>query len=422
MMYRVILLLLLCIAYAAHSAPQHAAEGVSASITVPMDYQQPGLGGFPLRYELGRPFDATKPTVCIVADGQQFFLSPGSVAKLQEKWFDDRFNVVGIPGRMYAPELAQVCSLPDGGTNWLLAYRLYNSRQWCRDIDAVRQHLLGKTGRIMLFGGSGGGYLILEYLSRFHAHVKRAFIYSTPIPPIDASLGILKDTFPTDVAALGSDYTGLLQQALVNFADQRPDLVMLLSRQHYFHTADELPKARRDLLCKLADGDREAFSSKKEAYQVNAINNLFASSKGPAIRVRMYEFIYPVLQIVTLDGEMLYPTLEMERNSALPVLQLCEQGKIAAPEWDVQGLRAMHAELFVLTAAHDKAASLMSHNLLVKGVPKVIHFVAKDDHILKSLTSAGLFHETVRTFLIHGMHSNAMTKQMKKLETYRARH
>ncbi|MCP3964552.1 MAG: hypothetical protein GY719_42530, partial [bacterium] len=42
------------------------------SVRVPLDHDAPDAGSFDLHYELGAPFDLSKPTVFYAQDGQQF--------------------------------------------------------------------------------------------------------------------------------------------------------------------------------------------------------------------------------------------------------------------------------------------------------------------------------------------------------------
>jgi hypothetical protein len=52
------------------------------TLTVPIDRADAGLGIGALEFELGRPFAPNRPTVFVVADGQQFFLRHGAMPDL----------------------------------------------------------------------------------------------------------------------------------------------------------------------------------------------------------------------------------------------------------------------------------------------------------------------------------------------------
>ena len=53
------------------AAPPRVPPSTSGELRVPIDHATPAAGTFPLHYELGAPFDSTKPTIMLVVDGQQ---------------------------------------------------------------------------------------------------------------------------------------------------------------------------------------------------------------------------------------------------------------------------------------------------------------------------------------------------------------
>ena len=113
--------------------------------------------------------------VFIIADGQQFYVRRGAIAQLRKSSFGDAFNVVGIIGRGFTQEFARAVQDASGQTRWALAWRVFNSEQWVEDIDTVRRKLVGQRGGILLYGASGGAYLVHQYLMKYGAHVQRAF-------------------------------------------------------------------------------------------------------------------------------------------------------------------------------------------------------------------------------------------------------
>ncbi|GAH98072.1 unnamed protein product, partial [marine sediment metagenome] len=360
-----------------------------------------------------------KPTVFIIPDGQQFHVRKGTVKKLKDKWFNDEFNVIGIPGRIISEELAKKTMRTDETIDWEKAYCFFNSYQWCSDIEMVRKHILGDDGKVMLFGGSGGGYLIHEYLTRYGDNVSRAFTYGAANPFLDAKLGIITDTFYEEIEAMGSDYQKKLRKVLKDFEKERPDLIMALSRQHYFLKAEELTKAREDLIDSLYNGNREYFEKIKKDYQVNAINDLMNSLQGVGIRVRIYEIIQPLLNTFNQFGERIYPTMEMSCHIAQPLIQLSNKGKIPEHTMDLSKLKDLDTEVFILTGYEDKAAGYKSSIELSKIFKYCTIFIADDDHMFKNLNEANLFNKTIITFFNYGLQSDKTKDLLKKLEPYR---
>lgn len=99
-----------------------------------MDYTNPDLGKFNLEYEFGTEYNPAKPTVIVIANARQFYVSKGRVQKIQEE--------------------------------------------------------------IYLYGQSGGAFLITEYLSAFpDSKVKKVFIGAAVNPSAEALLGLNHDSF-----------------------------------------------------------------------------------------------------------------------------------------------------------------------------------------------------------------------------------
>ena len=62
------------------------------------------------------------------------------------------------------------------GVDWKRAYDVFSAHIVIDDIDRVRIDLLGRDGKIFLFGQSGGAILVCQYLADFSQHVDRAFV------------------------------------------------------------------------------------------------------------------------------------------------------------------------------------------------------------------------------------------------------
>ena len=96
---------------------QSAAPTLGRTIEVPLDYQKPNLGKASLYFELGAPFDKSKPVGFIIADGQQFYVTRGSIANWLKSIFGADFNVVGIVDRGFSETFTKAAldSFEQGG-------------------------------------------------------------------------------------------------------------------------------------------------------------------------------------------------------------------------------------------------------------------------------------------------------------------
>src|SRR5262249_3276545 len=165
------------------------APELGKSIEVPLDHQTPERGRPSPSYEFGAPFHPKKPTVFVIADGQQFYVRRGAMPEIQKTRFGDGFNVVGIVGRG-ATKAFRDAALGEGGRpDWQKAWRLFHSGQWIEDIEAVRKAVAGPRGEVSLYGVSGGAMLVHEYLARHGEHVRRAFTAAAVDPFHEGRLG-----------------------------------------------------------------------------------------------------------------------------------------------------------------------------------------------------------------------------------------
>ena len=85
------------------------------------------------------------------------------------------------------------------------------------DIEAVRQDmqkkgLLPEDGKIMLYGGSGGGVLIQQYLDKYGEHVSRALIECSGGPDLaeEHNTTFMKKTYLSN-ESLAKSYFSLMQ-------------------------------------------------------------------------------------------------------------------------------------------------------------------------------------------------------------------
>lgn len=300
-------------------------------------------------------------------------------------------------------DASAACRVASGAVDWHCAYRVFRAEQWIEDIDAVRRELVGESGKVMLFGQSGGAHLVHQYLAVHGQHVARAITPAAVNPFLESDLGINSDHFWDELGAAGLREPALA--AARQFADERPALMAVLQRQNFFHPAGEIRTARRELLEKLARGDRAAFESAKESYEVNAIRELMDSDRGMSIRVRMWEFHAPSPIAVILERRGIYPDHENTRNAALPLIEIGEGGTLARPTWDRQGLRHLDTEILVLAGRFDHTVDYRTSIALAHAYPFGTLLIVRDNHTFDDMKASGLHRNLIRSFLAHGTRS-----------------
>lgn len=407
------------------SATCHAAQTLARPaalgriLRVPLDHKRPELGQAPLYYEFGAPYDRTKPIVFIIADAQQYYVRRGSVAALQNALFGDDFNVVGIVGRGSTQEFIKAVVASGGQPDWIRAWRIFNSEQWIDDIDAVRRSILGYKGRILLYGRSGGGFLIHQYLAKYGAHVQRAFTSSALNPFIVNELGLSTDHFWEEIGAYDRSLQPMLRKVLDEHSRERPTIIRTLQRQNFFVPLDRLPAMRAELIRALASGDTRRYEEARKEYQVDLTQKGLNTPEGISVRVRIYEFFQPSGARALLNRDAIYPDLENQYKIAEPLLRLNDAGKIAAPTFDFTRLHKLDTEVFILAGRWDHTTDYRSSIALSFNYPRRQLFIANDNHVFSTLNEKGLVNRLVQSFLLFGLDSERFQRSLNAAEPQR---
>jgi hypothetical protein len=370
MLYRRGILAGAAAAFAAAAAPPPQPR----SLRVPFDHFVPDSGSFALPYLVDGDVDRMRPTIIIVGDGQQFYIRPERLPDFRALFGPD-VNIVGLPGRSFAPEL-QVHLGAHLRDDWARIYAVLRYAQWSEDIDALRTGLLGAGGKVLLYGASGGGRLVHEHLTRA-GHVARAYTEAAVFPALDAEIGLLHDHFWSEISV---EEQTQLSRAIAARPDQRPFYAQLLQRQNFFVPLDGLPPARKRLIADIAAGDGKTLADYSHAYQIDAIHDLLASPAGLGIIVREYEFIEPLMDRVASEGPVLLPDLEVSANIAAPLLALRRAGKLPPTAPDLAALTRCEAEVTVVAARYDHTADYRSQIALASHYPRHELLLLDDDH------------------------------------------
>lgn len=200
-------------------------------IQIPLDHQDPALGNFTDFYLLNPGFKAGSSVVFWLFDNQQEAV--GMINSSGDfEYFDadlGGLSYVLIGNRGVSPTLFPEVFNKDGSVNYPLALKLYGSNEQIDDIEAVRQDmqrkgLLPKNGEIMVYGGSGGGVLVQQYLDKYGEHVSRALIESSGGPDLarEHNVTFMKKTYDSN-PVVAESYFALSQKG-----DPTPSLAFML--------------------------------------------------------------------------------------------------------------------------------------------------------------------------------------------------
>ncbi len=384
-----------------------AADPPGGLLRVPLDHDQPDGPTIELYYEFGAPFDRTLPTVLVVGDGQQFYLRRGALEELQNSLFGPGLNVVGLVGRGSDPSVAPRALGADGKPDWATAWRLFRSAQWIEDLDALRARLVGRKGRVLLYGQSGGAHLVREYLAVHGDRVLRAMTVVPPDPFLVGEFGLATDRFWEEIGASGPETQETMRQAMTRYASDRVTLALTLQRQNFFTPPDQIHAERRRLIAALAGGDTDAYTRARVAYQVEEVKALLDLPDGVPARVREYELFQPSGGLARLKEAAFHPDLEVQRAFAAPLLALMDAGRIPAPALDRRGFCRLDAEVLVVAGRWDHTVDYRTAMADATGYRNGRLFLADDDHMMGRLKEGGVLRDLAGAFLRGGFESPA---------------
>jgi pimeloyl-ACP methyl ester carboxylesterase len=401
------------------SGGAQSVETTSKTITVPLVYGDPSLGTAPLTLDFGSPFQKNRPTVIIVADGQQYYVQKGAMKALQESTFGPDVNVVGIISRGTTAAFIKASLNPEGKPDWQKAWRIFNSHEWIEDIESARKALVGENGQVYLYGRSGGAYLVHEYLTRHAAHVPKAFTQSAVNPYLNAELGITLDRFWSELGEQDPNLQNALQAALRLHPEERIGILMTLQRQHFFVSSDEIADARAALIRKLADGDLAYYKQARKDYEVDAMTEMSRSNDIIPQNVRVLELIGPSGAFEKLGDGRLYPLAETQAHAIQPLLDLQKSGKISLSPFDFAALHRSSTQVFVLSGRYDEAVDYRTDIALASRYPIHELFIANDNHVFNALASSGMSKKIIASFYEGGIGSPQLTSTLRDAQRYR---
>lgn len=386
------------VAQMTHSVRPRA--GVERNVAAYYDYRHPELGSFGLKYEVGRRFDDSKPTVFVIADGQQYYVQAGLIAPLQDELFGDAFNVVGILGRGQNEAVLDRIK-PKAIIDWQLAYQFLNSDQWIEDIEAVRQDLLGAGGGISLYGRSGGALLVDQYLSKHPQHVINVFTQAAVNRFVDAEYGLRSDTFWDELGAHDKTLQPMLLDVLEHHPSEHDRIILLLQRQNFFVPSGQIDAKRSFLIHLLHNWDEKEIAALSKQYQVDAV--LASVTEGdPASSVRVFELFAPIA-LSQNDGKRIDPDFESGRIFGRPLFDLLAKQKIDPPLMDLTALTQITANVYLLAGRYDHTADYRSQIALASHFPYHRLLLLADGHDFIDLGKTGLYPQLVQAALADGI-------------------
>ncbi len=380
-------------------------------VEVPLDHENPELGTFTLYYELSSNFAHDQRTVFFIVDSQQY--AHGADRTVREYDFSDSLNLVLIEyrGRTHSPIDVRT---PDGSVDWEKAYRLLASHQAVEDIEAVRRDLFSDAPetRIQLYGRSGGGYLVHEYLSKYPTRAARAFTRAAPNPLILKMQGNPESrSFVNSLDAIDLSLRGKLRAVLDSETVAPLELLWLLLQLPY---AD--PSAP-ELQARIIDELHQGNTSTYQEYHARPRYDLAGQLRSPALERQMGVGMF--LRPLECDGPYLLgpapdyvdPIYTTMRYVSAQFVALIEEQGLPRPEYpSLESFGRVETEVFYLAGRHDHMSPWSIAVELDRWFPNYQYFIADDTHTMSEHPEC--YTKLRNVFFLHGLGSSELEETM----------
>ncbi|NSB30253.1 hypothetical protein [Clostridium saccharoperbutylacetonicum] len=281
--------------------PEMPPDSKNIYIELPIDHNNSSLGKYKGFYRLSPNFTPRKDVIFYLTDGQQ--------NKVHTKSTFDIFEAK-LPGASYVvmgrrgsyPSLFPEVYTNEKDVDYKKTMNLYGTDQQIEDIEMVRQDLekkgyLPPDGKIMLFGGSGGGILVQQYLAKYGEHVSRVMLEATSAPDIiiDNKVNITGYNFNIIMKEKNSAALEKLKNILTSEKVDRAKLCYMLFKISVTHIdwADTCEK----LIDEIYQGNKKTYYKNlcNPEYNFSLCEIMMESPIMESTKVRMFE----------LDGEQI---------------------------------------------------------------------------------------------------------------------
>ena len=377
-------------------------------LQIPLDHRNRALGNFTAFYLLSPGFLAGGDVVFWLFDNQQervgMINDSGDFEYFEESLGGLSYVLMGNRG--VSPTLFPEVFNRDGSIDYSRALRFYGSEEQVDDIEAVRQdmqkkRLLPKDGKIMLYGGSGGGVLIQQYLDKYGEHVSRALIESSGAPDLAKKYNttFMKKTYLSN-ESLANSYFALAQDG-----DDTTSLAFLLYKVGL--------TGKTDLQNRIVNSKTDIFALEDQwDYLINwlspscnfpFVRRILDAPRELEVKVRLYELIGEEI-------ESYHPTsaqdvclgYEWTKVTLADFIKARKEGKI--PIMNIQLNRSRYGgEVMIWSGTADQVFSVQIGQWLCQSYPHARLALFNDTHSRDKYSDYKL--EFRRAFFINGLNS-----------------
>jgi len=392
------------------------------NIEVPIDYDHPEGGTFKLYYQLSANFDYNQPSIFFLNDVQQGHGAPGEIDALAESYqLDESLNLVRYEPRGREYSYIELHN-DDGTVNWEKAYRVLSSRQLVEDIERVRQDLFSNhpDTKICLFGRSGGGYLVQEYLAKYSNHVDRAFIRCAPNPLIMKKLGHLESkAFQDSLNAVDPALYGKLKVVLEKNIVPEMDLMWLMWQLPY--GLENPGRIQAQIINELYENNADTYDLYTEEKGLG-----FAKFQARKPMVEKELGVGWLLRPLECDGcyvlgpapEYIDPLYYCLRELSSQYIKLVEEKRVPPPVYpSLEKFKQIESEVFCLMGKHDHMSPYQIGIELGNYIKNYELFITDDNHLLNKHKDC--YPLLRNAFFKYGLGSRELDEAMKRSQCKR---
>ncbi len=326
-------------------------------INQPLDHGDPSRGYFRGFYMLSPGYTPDGPVVFFLTDGQMELVGPA----LNFDWFErylGGISYVLIGRRGHSPTLFPEVYGADAKVDHGEAIKLYGSRQHVQDIERVRldmqsKGLLPKGDKIDLFGASGAGFLVQQYLSSHGEFVSRALIEHSGAPDLASAND---RPFIRDFSDFNPKAASLLVPVLEQGEVDPRSLGYWL-----FQTARGGANPRQqqvEAALRVVDGERRferGLVGPSKNYML--ANRILRAPAADAVKVRMFELLAGDLDGFNGSGREFHLAHSWAGDVLAGYMAAKSSGQISLPNFDLDRA-GFQGEVLVLAGTKDVVFSI----------------------------------------------------------------
>lgn len=388
------------------------------SALVPIDHSDINSQKIYVYYEFGKEFNPSLPVVLAISDAQQYWARPGTAERFQHSFFGEDVNVAVIFGRAENHSIIQSVKDKEGQINWEKAFQFLGSNQWIEDIEAVRK-AINPSKKINIYGRSGGGLLLLQYLSRYGQFVEKAFC-QTPVSIGDKDLGISHDKFWMEFKQHSPELIQPFMHYLTAPSIPSDDIYLLLQRQNFFVDTEHIHEQREVLVKAMLNNDAEALDQFMDTYQVPQTYTIYNSERGIASRVRLSELLFLRRRNLHYERtEKILPDFESLKIASRPLIELYDSINFDAGFSNWKSLKNLETQVFIFAGRWDHTIDYRSQIYLHGLLPNSLLFIADDNHVFSHFYGTENYSTVVQAALSYRKNSVEMDSILTNLEHLR---